>query len=86
MKKLFPTLMLVAMTVGCGAGMIDVECEESFHMLCDNDILFQVDLCGNTTALGKCRHGCNLEFSGCRTCDTPDVPEQTEKPITYAPE
>ena len=83
MKELFTIMMWVAMTAGCGVGTVDVECEEFFHMLCDSDILYQVDLCGNTTALGKCRHGCNLDFSGCRTCDAPDVPEPTERPITY---
>lgn len=84
MKKFFPILMVVALTAGCGSGLINADCEESFESFCDGSILYQVDLCGNSVALGQCEYGCNLEFSGCQAFKIAGSPKPVESANTFA--
>ena len=80
MKKFFTILMVVALTAGCGSGIINADCEDSYENFCDADILYRVDLCGNAVPLGQCEHGCNLECTGCQSS-----PEPAERSETMAP-
>ena len=86
MKKLFPILMVVALTAGGGSGIINGECDSSHENFCDGDILYRVDFCGNAVPMGHCEHGCNLEFTGCQAaCDTAGSPQLAERAKTMAP-
>ena len=86
MKKFFPILMAVALTAGCGSGIINADCDSSYEHFCDADILYRVDLCGNAVPQGQCEHGCNLEFTGCQVdCDIVGSLEPVQNNCTYAP-
>ena len=43
-------------------------------------------MCGNSLALGKCKHGCNLDFTGCQNSYTTTDPSRTVvSETTYLP-